>query len=98
MQRTFSRLAIVNRGEQAMRLIHAVHELNRDRKIPIAVMALFPEGAREAMFVRRADEAVCLGPSLVDDGLGGWRNGYLNYGALESALRRAEGGAGGGGG
>jgi acetyl/propionyl-CoA carboxylase alpha subunit/acetyl-CoA carboxylase carboxyltransferase component len=90
MQRTFSRLAIVNRGEPAMRLIHAVHELNQDRKNPITVIALFTEGDRDAMFVRRADEAVCLGPSLVDDGLGGWRSGYLNYGALESALRTAD--------
>ncbi len=28
MQRPFTRLAIVNRGEPAMRLIHAVRELN----------------------------------------------------------------------
>ncbi|MGZ6640008.1 MAG: ATP-binding protein, partial [Solirubrobacteraceae bacterium] len=41
------------------------------------------------MFVRRADEAVCLGPSLVDDGQGGRRVGYLDYAALERALKSA---------
>ena len=35
MQRPFPRLAIVNRGEPAMRLIHAVRELNEERDEPI---------------------------------------------------------------
>ena len=62
MQRAFSRLAIVNRGEPAMRLIHAVRELNEQRAEPITVIALFTESERDAMFVRHADEAICLGP------------------------------------
>ena len=92
MQRTFSRLAIVNRGEPAMRLIHAVRELNEQRKEQIVVIALYTESDRHAMFVRDADEAVCLGPSLVDDGQGGRRSGYLDHAALERGLRasRAE--------
>ncbi len=90
MQRNFSRLALVNRGEPAMRLIHAVHELNDHRAHPITVIALFTEGERDAMFVRHADEAVCLGPSLVDDGRGGRRSGYLDHAALERALESAK--------
>ena len=89
MQRPFSRLAIVNRGEPAMRLIHAVHELNQHSEAPITMIALFTESERDAMFVRQADEAVCLGPSLVDDGQGGRRVGYLDYPALERALKTA---------
>ena len=89
MQRPFSRLAIVNRGEPAMRLIHAVRELNQHRADPIKVIALFTDGERDAMFVRNADEAVCLGPSLVDDGHGGRRVGYLDYPALARALTTA---------
>ena len=57
MQRPFSRLAIVNRGEPAMRLIHAVRELNEQRAEPIRVIALYTEPERHAMFVRHADEA-----------------------------------------
>ena len=86
MQRPFSRLAIVNRGEPAMRVIHAVRELNEQRSEPIKLIALFTESDRNAMFVREADEALCLGPSLVDDGQGGRRSGYLDHGALERAL------------
>jgi acetyl/propionyl-CoA carboxylase alpha subunit/acetyl-CoA carboxylase carboxyltransferase component len=86
MQRELSRLAIVNRGEPAMRVIHAVRELNQHRTTPITLIALFTDSERDAMFVRQADEAVCLGPSLIDDGQGGRRVGYLDYTALERAL------------
>ncbi len=90
MQRAFTRLAIVNRGEPAMRLIHAVHELNNQQRAdPITVIALFTESDRDAMFVRHADEAVCLGPSLVDDGHRGRRSGYLDREALERTLKAA---------
>ncbi len=85
----FTRLAIVNRGEPAMRLIHAVHELNQRRADPIRLIALFTESERDAMFVRYADEAVCIGPSLIDDGDGGQRSGYLDLAALERALLQA---------
>ena len=65
-----------------MRLIHAVRELNEQRRDPIVLIALFTEVERHAMFVREADEAVCLGP-----GTGGThRSGYLDQGALEEAL------------
>ena len=50
------RLAIVNRGEPAMRLIHAVRELNEQREEPIRVIALYTAAERQAMFVRHADE------------------------------------------
>ena len=86
LARPFRRLAIVNRGEPAMRLIHAVRELNEDREDPIALIALYTEPERRAMFVRYADEAFCIGPASVTDGEGGRRNGYLDYHALEQAL------------
>ncbi|MBV8997427.1 MAG: hypothetical protein JO304_00110, partial [Solirubrobacterales bacterium] len=62
----FSRLAIADRGEPAMRVVHAVRELNHGRAHPIRLIALHTEAERDAAFVRRADEAVCLGPGLVD--------------------------------
>jgi len=87
MQRPFSRLAIVNRGEPAMRVIHAVRELNEHRSDPIRLIALYTESERDAMFVRHADEAHCLGPSTTEHGDGGRRSGYLDHNALELALR-----------
>ena len=62
LRREFSRLAIVDRGEAAMRVIHAVRELNHSRRHPVCLIALHTEAERDAMFVRDADEAVCLGP------------------------------------
>ena len=64
------RLGIVNRGEPAMRVIHAVRELNAGRDEPIRLIALHTEEERHALFVREADEAVTLGPG-----------GYLDHGA-----------------
>jgi acetyl/propionyl-CoA carboxylase alpha subunit/acetyl-CoA carboxylase carboxyltransferase component len=61
-QHEFARLAIVGRGEPAMRVIHAVRELSHGRAEPIRVIALHTETERDALFVRHADEAVCLGP------------------------------------
>ena len=89
MQRAFNRLAIVNRGEPAMRVIRAVRELNQQREEPIRLIALYTEPEREAMFVRHADEAVCVGPGTVAAPDGTRKPGYLDYPALERALRAA---------
>jgi acetyl/propionyl-CoA carboxylase alpha subunit/acetyl-CoA carboxylase carboxyltransferase component len=86
LARPFRRLAIVNRGEAAMRVIHAVRELNEDRDEQIELIALYTEPERHAMFVRHADEAFCIGPASVLDDQGRRRNGYLDYRALERAL------------
>ena len=60
-QRTFRRLAVVNRGEPAMRLIHAVRDLNagsiRATGSAIQTVALYTDADRTAMFVREADVA-----------------------------------------
>ena len=54
----FSRIAVVNRGEPALRLIRAVRELNAEHGSAIRVIALHTEAERRATFVRAADEAV----------------------------------------
>ena len=56
----FQRIAVVNRGEPAMRLIRAVRELNAEHGYGTRVIALHTESERRAMFVRAADEAVVL--------------------------------------
>ncbi|HYM57944.1 MAG TPA: biotin carboxylase N-terminal domain-containing protein [Solirubrobacteraceae bacterium] len=85
-QRPFHRLAIVNRGEAAMRAINAVRELNDERPDPIRVIALYTEPERHALFVRQADERHCLGPATLTDGDGKPRSAYLDYERLERAL------------
>ena len=78
----FSRIAVVNRGEAAMRLIHAVRDLNAAAGPDghrIETVALHTEGEKRAMFVREADHAYDLGPAS--------NRPYLDYAVLEKALR-----------
>ena len=56
------RIAIINRGEPARRLIHAVRELNTERGWSLRTIALHTDEERRATFVREADEAVVLRP------------------------------------
>jgi acetyl/propionyl-CoA carboxylase alpha subunit/acetyl-CoA carboxylase carboxyltransferase component len=86
VERQFKRIAIVNRGEPAMRLIHAVRELNRELGLGLETVAFYTEVDRNAMFVREADDAVCIGPATFLDEQGKTRNGYLDYPRLERAL------------
>jgi acetyl/propionyl-CoA carboxylase alpha subunit len=86
IQRPFERLAIVNRGEAAMRAIHAVRELNEERADPIRVIALHTETERHALFVRQSDERHCIGPAAWTDAEGRRSSAYLDYDALERAL------------
>ncbi|HET7474653.1 MAG TPA: carboxyl transferase domain-containing protein [Dermatophilaceae bacterium] len=79
----FSRIAVVNRGEPAVRLIKAVRELNAERGTDIKVVALHTEAERGALFVRAADEAV----RLRDVGTAGIP--YLDHAELERALRES---------
>ena len=58
-----SRVAIVNRGEAAMRLIHAVRELNAQGGAQIETIALHTDGESAAKFVREADSAFAIGPA-----------------------------------
>jgi acetyl/propionyl-CoA carboxylase alpha subunit/acetyl-CoA carboxylase carboxyltransferase component len=73
------RIAIVNRGEAAIRLIHAVRELNAEGGAHIETVALYTEGERTASFVREADLAYPLGPASARP--------YLDHALLERALR-----------
>ena len=82
----FNSVAIVNRGEAAMRLIHAVREYNREHGLEIETIAIYTEPEQNAMFVREADRAVSLGPAFFVDAEGQRKNAYLNYDALEKAL------------
>ncbi|KLU66261.1 2-oxoglutarate carboxylase small subunit [Desulfosporosinus acididurans] len=52
----FKKILVANRGEIALRVIRACHELD------IETVAVFSEGDREALHVKAADEAVCVGP------------------------------------
>ncbi|WP_427910669.1 biotin carboxylase N-terminal domain-containing protein [Pediococcus parvulus] len=65
----FKKVLIANRGEIAVRIIKACHQLN------IVAVAVYSTADRQAQFVRLADESVCIGPASA-------KNSYLNREAI----------------
>ena len=57
----FSRVLVANRGEIAVWVIRALHELGAE------AVAVYSTADRDALHVRLADQAVCIGPPPATD-------------------------------
>ena len=73
----FSRILIANRGEIALRIIRACHELG------IEAVVVYSEADKEASYLDIADEAICIGPASP-------AKSYLNIPAIISAAEIAD--------
>jgi acetyl-CoA carboxylase biotin carboxylase subunit len=68
----FKKVLIANRGEIALRIVRACHELG------VSTVAVYSEADRESLHVRFADEDVCIGRAPASDS-------YLNIPRIISA-------------
>lgn len=76
----FDKVLIANRGEIALRIIHACHELG------LKTVAVYSEADRDALHVRFADEDICIGPGPVKDS-------YLDINRIIAAAEVSNAGA-----
>ena len=86
---TIHRLAVVNRGEAAMRCLSAVAELNGESDEQITTIALYTEPDATSWFVREASEAVSLGAATYVDADGNRNSSYLDLDRVMAALAQA---------
>ena len=73
----FSKILIANRGEIALRVIRACHELG------IEAVVVYSEADREAAYLKQADGAICIGPADPAES-------YLNIARIISAAEVAD--------
>ncbi len=73
----FRRVLIANRGEIALRILRACHELG------IEVVCVYSDADRDAPYLRLADRAICIGGAPAKDS-------YLNISRIISAAEIAD--------
>ncbi len=73
----FKRILIANRGEIALRVLRAAHELG------IEAVCVYSEADRDAPYLRLADQAICIGPAAPTES-------YLNISRLIAAAEIAD--------
>ncbi|PIE89631.1 MAG: carbamoyl-phosphate synthase subunit L [Acidobacteria bacterium] len=91
MELKFKRVAIINRGEPAMRAIHAIREYNLEHGTDIKSIAFHVDSDKNALFYRKADESYSIGDAtFLDPRDGVVKPSYLNYNRLEQALKQTK--------
>ncbi|MEB2847788.1 acetyl-CoA carboxylase biotin carboxylase subunit [Rhizobiales bacterium RZME27] len=79
-QQRFDTVLIANRGEIALRVVRACHEMG------LKAVVVCSEADRDAAYARSADQSICIGPSTVS-------KSYLNHNAILLAARLTRAGA-----
>lgn len=87
--RDFQRVAILNRGEPAIRFLRALREYNFERGTKIKAIAFATEPDQSSPFVRLADEVMFLGP-VMQQGRTGLINAYCHHELVLQTLQKAQ--------
>ncbi|MCD4652431.1 ATP-grasp domain-containing protein, partial [bacterium] len=90
----YQRIAIVNRGEAAIRFIQAVRDFNCERGLSLETVAFYTEPDTDAVYVQKADHVANLGSAwfsdksdLDENGVPSRKSRYLSFKILEKAIR-----------
>ncbi|MED5465513.1 MAG: biotin carboxylase N-terminal domain-containing protein, partial [Myxococcota bacterium] len=88
-QQHFSRIAILNRGEAAIRFMRAARTWSGIHGEPLETVAFYTTPDRDALFVRMATHAVNLGDALVAGPEGKLRSAYLDVDRVIALTKEA---------
>jgi len=82
------RIAVLNRGEAAVRFIRAVREYNVERKTELEPIAFYTQPDDGAPFMRMADEAVYMGNAMVPGKDGAMVSAYCEHDSVLKLLKK----------
>jgi len=88
--RPVQRIAIINRGEPAVRFLRALREYNLEHDTNLTAVAFYTDPDASAPFVRLADETVRLGAAMRSDGNGGMVSAYVHIDSLIEHLHASQ--------
>lgn len=89
-QHPLSRIAILNRGEPALRFLRSLHEYNLERGLEIKAIAFATDPDSDSPFVHQSDSVVRLGPAMRSNGKGGMVSAYCDHNYVIELLKLHE--------
>ena len=87
-QTPFRRVAIINRGEPAVRFIRALCEFNIERETQIASIAFYTNEDEHSPFVHQASEAIRLGNAMRKSESGKMVSAYCDHDYIIDLLKK----------
>lgn len=88
MTKSLQRIAVLNRGEPAVRFIRALQEYNLERGTQLQAIAFYTTPDTHAPFVLMADEAHALGEPLLADASGSMVSAYCHHDHVIETLKK----------
>ena len=86
----FTRIAVLNRGECALRFMRAVREYNLEKELDIKGVALVTTPDEGAPFARLAHELITIGPAFINRPDGSQVSAYCDHDFVIKVLKDAK--------